>query len=255
MTPTFDERTDALVHAARSQPGVVGLVLLGSAAEAHRRDEWSDHDFFVVARPGAADEVRDVRAWLPDVDDVAALAREGEIGFSVLYRDGHVLEFAAATAAELDGAALVHHRVVFDDGSVAALVAASQDRAARAVALDPANETALFLVKVLLGVGRARRGEVLSGGQLVRQWATQHLVRAVRERLPSPTDPERIDPARRFEAAYPEIGARLGAALARPVEEAARDLHQLCREVLEPGWDDFPSAGADAVAHRLGWDG
>ncbi|MBO9553189.1 hypothetical protein [Cellulomonas sp.] len=254
MAPTFDERTDALARAARSQPGVVGLVLLGSAAEAHRRDEWSDHDFFVVAAPGAGGDVRDVRAWLPDVDDVVALAREGEIGFSVLYRDGHVLEFAVATAAELDGVAVVHHRVVFDDGSIAGLVAASDARASREAALDPANETALFLVKVLLGVGRARRGEVLSGGQLVRQWATQHLVRAIRERVPSPLDPERIDPARRFEAAYPEIGARVGAALARPVEDAARDLHRLAREVLEPGWDAFPSQAADTVARRLGWD-
>lgn len=254
MAPTFDERTDALTLAARTHPGVVGLVLLGSAAEAHRRDEWSDHDFFVVAAPGAEGAVRDVRSWLPDVDDVVALAREGEIGFSVLYRDGHVLEFAAATAAELDGAAVVHHRVVLDDGSVAGLVAASDARASGEVALDPANETALFLVKILLGVGRARRGEVLSGGQLVRQWATQHLVRAIRERVASPRDPERIDPARRFEAAYPEIGARVGAALARPVEEAARDLHLLARDVLEPGWDAFPAQAADAVARRLGWD-
>jgi hypothetical protein len=252
-SPTFDDRTAALERALRAQPGAVGLVLLGSAAEAHRRDEWSDHDFWVLAAPDAAEAVRDVRAWLPDVDEVAALAREGDVGFSVLYRDGHVLEFAAATAAELAGAAVVHHRVVFDDGSVAGLVAASDGRATDEVSPDPANEAALFLVKVLLGVGRARRGEVLSGGQLVRQWATQHLVRAVRERVPSPLDPERIDPARRFEAAYPEVGAAIGAALAKPVEDAARDLHALARRVLEPGWDAFPSAAADAVARRLGW--
>jgi hypothetical protein len=78
-------------------------------------------------------------------------------------------------------------------------------------------------------------------------------VRAVRERVPSDLDPERIDTARRFEAAYPEVGAAIGAALAQPVEDAARDLHALARRALEPGWEEFPSAAADAVARRLGW--
>lgn len=256
---TFDERTAALVDATRGVPGAVALVLLGSAArgEAARRDEWSDHDFWVLADAAHVDGLRDVRAWLPDGGSVAAVAREGDVGFAVLYDDGHVMEFAAATAAELHGAAVVHHDIVFDDGSVQALVDASRARdAAPGTAPDPANDVALVLVKLLIGVGRARRGEAVSAGQMVRQWAVQHLLRAVRARVPAApgvTGREAIDPARRFEAAYPELGARLADVLARPVEDAARGVYDLVRDVLEPGWDAFPTRAADAVATRLGW--
>lgn len=255
---SFDDHSAALLEAVRAHPSAVGLVLLGSAArsEAARRDEWSDHDFFVVAADGKGDEVRDVRAWLPDAHRIVSVAREGAIGFAVLYDDGHLMEFAAATGAELGGAVLVHHDVVLDgDGTLAAMVEAADRRAAAEPEADPANDMALALVKLMVGVGRARRGEVLSGGEMVRQWAVKHLVLAIRARIPTQvTTRESIDPSRRFEKAYPEIGARLTAALASPVEEAARGLHALARDVLEPGWDAFPSRAADVVAARLGWD-
>ncbi|NKY39209.1 hypothetical protein [Cellulomonas septica] len=254
---SFDDHTAALVAAVRAHPSAAGLVLLGSAArsEAARRDEWSDHDFFVIAADGKGEEVRDVRAWLPDVERVVTVAREGAIGFAVLYDDGHLMEFAAATGAELGGATVVHHDVVIDeDGTLAALVESSGRRAADEPQPDPANDAALALVKLMVGVGRARRGEVLSGGEMVRQWAVKHLVLAIRARIPTEVrDREAIDPARRFEAAYPQIAPRLAAALAAPVEDAARALHALARDVLEPGWEEFPSATADVVAARLGW--
>ena len=253
---SFDARTDALVDAVRRQPGAVGLVLLGSAArsESARRDEWSDHDFWVLSDAAHVSLLRDVRSWLPHPDRVVAVGREGAVGFAVLYDDGHLMEFAAATADELAGAAVVHHDVALDDGSIAALIAASDARETVRDAPDPANDTTLALVKLMVGTGRARRGEVLSGGQMVRQWAVQHLVRAIRERVPTTVaDPEHIDGARRFEAAYPQVGARLNAALDQPVEDAARALYVLARDVLEPGWDDFPTRAADVVAARLGW--
>ena len=38
------------------------------------------------------------------------------------------------------------------------------------------------------------------------------------------------------------------------MEDAARALFHLTREILEPGWDEFPTRAADAVAMRLGWE-
>jgi len=110
-------------------------------------------------------------------------------------------------------------------------------------------------VKLLIGAGRARRGEVLNGGQLVRGWAVQLLVRAIRGRFAesSTTLRDTIDPMRRFEADFPEWAARIAALLEAPVEDAARGLFSLAREVLEPGWPEFPTRAADAVAGRLGW--
>ena len=57
-----------------------------------------------------------------------------------------------------------------------------------------------------------------------------------------------IDPVRRFEHDFPEWGASIARALEAPVEDAARELFRFAREVLEPGWSEFPSRAADAVA-------
>jgi hypothetical protein len=250
----FDERTKALTDAVRREPGVAGLILLGSTAAPERRDAWSDHDFFVIARPGMAEAVREVERWLPDAERVLLLAREWGTGFSVLYEDCHLFEFAAATAAELGGVRVGEHEIVFDDGSLAAMVRDSDRAAAAAKAPDPANEVALMLVKLLVGVGRARRGEIVNGGRFARIWAVDHTISALRARHPVPgsaADP--FDQSRRLERDYPEWSRELAEVLERPVEEAARGLLRLARAVLEPGWAQFPTRAADAVSRHLGW--
>jgi hypothetical protein len=255
VTGEFERRSEALADVARER--FAGLVLLGSAspAAAARRDEWSDHDFFMLAAPGSEAAVRDVRSWLPDPERLVLVAREGDIGFAAVYDDGHVFEFAAATAEELGGAiATGDVDIPVDDGTAAPLMAAAQARVAEAPAPDPVNETSLVLVKLLIGVGRARRGEHLVAGQFVHAWAVNHFARAVRGRLPvDGSVRDAIDPVRRFERDYPSLGADLRTVLAAPVEEAARGLYDLLRSTLEPGWEGFPTRAADVVAARLGW--
>lgn len=255
----FDAFSARLADGVRTHPDLVGLALLGSAADsaAHRRDEWSDHDFFAITRAGTGARVRPDLSWLPDQERLVLTAREGEIGFAAIYADGHVLEFAFSDIAELDGAVAGDALVVVDEeGATAALIEASRVRAQAADAFDPANDARLVLVKLLIGVGRARRGETLVAGSFVRQWAVQHLVRAIRGRFAERSTASRdaIDPVRRFESDFPEEAARIADAIAAPVEDAARSLFFTMREQLEPGWDQFPSRAADAVARRLGWD-
>jgi len=252
----FERRSAALAEVARAR-GFAGLVLLGSAAPAAaaRRDEWSDHDFFMLARPGDEAAVRDVRSWLPDPDRLVLVAREGEIGFAAVYDDGHVFEFAAATAEELAGALATEDvGIPVDDGTAAALIAGAQERVGETPEPDPVNDVNLVLVKLIIGVGRDRRGEHLVAGQFVHAWAVNHFTRAVRARIPvAGSVRDAIDPVRRFERDYPELGASLRVALGAPVEDAARGLFTLLRSTLEPGWDAFPTRAADVVATRLGW--
>ncbi|UWF77207.1 MULTISPECIES: hypothetical protein [Microbacterium] len=254
----YEELSRGLADGVRARDGLSGLVLLGSASDEarFRRDEWSDHDFFALAESGRGPEIRPDLSWLPDQDRIVLTAREGEIGFVAVYDDGHVFEFALSDAEELAGAVAGDATVVVDDaeGTTAALVARARERAAAADRFDPENDARLVLVKLLLGVGRVRRGERLNGGQFIRQHAVQHLVRVVRGRLSERSTALRdtIDPVRRFERDLPEWGSRIAVALARPEEEAAWMLFGLLRE-LEPGWPEFPSRAAQAVAARLGW--
>src|SRR5690606_32078802 len=131
-------------------------------------------------------------------------------GFVAVYEDGHVFEFAFSDAAELEGAVVGEATVLVDDeaATVAQLVSRGQQRAASADAFDPENDARLVLVKLLIGVGRVRRGETLNGGAFIRQWAVQHLVRAVRGRFAAHSTALRdpIDPMRRFERDFPHWG-------------------------------------------------
>lgn len=255
----FDDLSEGLADGVRAHPSMVGLVLLGSASDeaAARRDEWSDHDFFALIGPGRGTQVRPDLSWLPEQERLVLTAREGEIGFVAVYDDGHVFEFAYSEAGELAGAVAGEATVVVDDdtGSVRGLIEDARARAAASDGFDPANDTRLVLVKLLIGVGRTRRGEVLNGGYFVRTWAVQHLIRAIRGRFAdrSTTLRDTIDPVRRFERDFPEWGARIAGILETPVEDAAHGLYSFAREVLEPGWPEFPSRAADAVAVRLGW--
>ncbi|WP_243229774.1 hypothetical protein [Microbacterium sp. CIAB417] len=254
----YDALSRGLAEGVAATPGMLGLVLLGSASDdaRFRRDEWSDHDFFAVVEPGRGTMLRSDLSWLPERDRIVLTAREGEIGFVALYDDGHVFEFAFAEAAELAGAQAREATVLVDDaaGTTATLIAEARERAAGSDRLDPANDVRLVLVKLLIGTGRVRRGEVLNGGAFIRQWAVVHLVRAVRGRCAGATSASRdtIDPVRRFEQDYPDWASRIAEAVAQEPERAARALFALLRE-LEPGWAEFPAAAADAVARRLGW--
>jgi hypothetical protein len=255
----FEALSAGLAHGVRQRDGLSGLVLLGSASEAGsvRRDEWSDHDFFAIVEAGRGNELRPDLDWLPDPERLVLTAREGDIGFVAVYDDGHVFEFAFSEAAELAGSLAGDATVLVDDDAetTATLIAQARDRADAGDRFDPENDTKLVLVKLLIGTGRARRGEVLGGGQFVRSWAVQCLVRAIRGRFAdrSTTLRDTIDPLRRFERDFPEWAQRIAAALEGPVEDAAQSLFLIAREILEPGWDEFPSRAADAVAMRLGW--
>lgn len=255
----FERLSAALTAAVREHPALAGLALLGSASHdaASRRDEWSDHDFFAIAASGAAADARRSLDWLPDQERLVLTAREGEIGFVAVYDDGHVFEFAVAEPSELAGALAEEATVVVDDagGSTARLIAESQARAAALPASDALTDTRLVLVKLLIGTGRLRRGETINGGQFIRQWAVKHLVLALRARaqIVDGAEPAGVEPTRRLEGAFPEIAADIEAAIAQPAERAAKSLFELTRRVLEPGWDEFPSAAADVIARRLGW--
>ena len=145
----FERLTASLAEAVREHPAMRGLVFLGSASQeaAARRDEWSDHDFFAIANPGAASDARRDLDWLPRREHLVLTAREGGIGFVAVYADGHVLEFAVAETAELQEALAEEATVVVDDdeSSTRRLIAEAKARTA-GLRPDAVNDTRLALV-------------------------------------------------------------------------------------------------------------
>lgn len=252
----FEDFLSDLRARAQADPDVVGLVGLGSTAERDRVDEWSDHDFALVTRPDSQERFRAGTDWLPDAESIALRLREHHGGGKVIYDDGSVLEFGVADLADLAGWSANAYEVLYDDGGVAEAMVAVAAKPLPAGEFDDARDAGLVLTQILIGVGRARRGELLSAGQSIRSEALGYLLGILGRRVPA-TGPQRLDsldPRRRFETAHPIIAARIDDLLTRRPEQCARALLDLTEELLAPGWPDFPHRGIAAVRRRLGWE-
>jgi len=235
-----------LLDRCRGLEGVTTVAVFGSTASdgASRRDEWSDVDFAVFAAPDHEARVSAEWEFLPRPEGIVLAAREHDSGGVVLYADGTLAEFGAGRPWD-----------VSDPTCEVLLGGQDLVRVPPPSPMSPENAVRLFLAKLLIGVGRVRRGEVLAGGEHIRSHALAALAVALRARHPHrvSADENPFDPLRRFETVHPELGARLVDAITQPAEASARTLFDLARAELEPGWADFPSPAADRVATRLGW--
>lgn len=249
----FINYLDRLATVARSSPDVVGLVGFGSTAAHGRADQWSDHDFAWLTQPGRADHYREDLSWLPDADAIALSVVEHHGGVKVIFTNGHRLEFGIADVDSFATWAGAPADVIVGDeavrGATHAVVANRPEGD-----VDASREVRLMLTQIHSGVGRSRRGELLSASGLVRYEAVNHFARAVAARLAAEHDQlDPLDPRRRFDSAYPELGARLERIVASAVETAARELIDLAEEQFAPGWADFPSEGVAAVRRHFEW--
>lgn len=195
---------------------------------------------------------------------VASVAARGDVLGLVLLGSGAQRErldqwsdhdFYLVGRDEVAGFATNHHRVVLDRGGVSDAIhrAVEQTPGPREVDVDRA--LGLFLTLLLIGAGRARRGELVAAGAHVRTYAVAELIDAWTTVLPPSGDAfvDHLDRKRRFEDAYPGVGARLDAALAQSPEDAARILLDLAEEHLAGHVATWPAAGVKALRTRFGW--
>ena len=243
--------TAELTALAGADPRVTGLVAVGSMADRdYAPDEWSDHDFLLIVQPGAQEAFRQDLAWLPHRERIVLSFRETEHGLKVVYDDGHMLEFAVFDLDEIALGGVNRYRVLLDRGGVEEQCAHVRDhpRPER----DDEHVFGMAVTAALVAAGRGRRGETLSAAFLVT-WSVTYMTRLLARTLPSEraTLLDGFDSLRRFERAYPELGAELGAAVRlRPAEGGTRLLEIFERE-LRPRRPDLPWASVDAIRARL----
>ena len=226
----FLEFENQLTKLINSDDLALGLIFLGSAAEHSRIDQWSDHDFFVVTLEGNAEQLRQDLSWLPNSENIVLSPRETAHGLKVLYSDGHVLEFAVFNDSELEIASANDFLVTVDKpGTIKERMVLIKERSAtkaKESKFDPESTFEILLVQLLLGVGRARRGESLIAGEHIRSWAVSSLVQLFRfwsEPLQGTSQlTDNLNSLRRFEKQYPELGKALEKAQASSTEECAK---------------------------------
>jgi hypothetical protein len=255
MDTSADPFIASLIAGLDADPAVVGLVLVGSSAETSRRDQWSDHDFLVITEDGTPERYRTDLTWLPEPEAIGYWFRETPHGLKVLYRSGLLAEFAVFDRTEFAGCVLNHYSVPIDRGGITQMAADIASRSLQPRTVDRMNEFRNFLSLLYIATGRSRRGERLSANVYVRTYATDHLLRLVRDLLPDERrgQLDALDVWRRFETADPALGAQIGEALDRPVEEAARALLDIADRELSARWPDYPADESELIRRLLGW--
>ncbi|MES1212439.1 MAG: hypothetical protein ABUT11_02715 [Leifsonia sp.] len=257
-TPTRPERFDRflemLIAEAARHDDVVGVAAFGSTADRHRADEWSDHDIAWVVQPGAEVRYRDDLSWLPTTEPMAISVIEHHGGGKAIDERGHVVEFGVTTVDGLSQWFVNRYEVLLDRGGIREALEIAASRGGADGRTDDAREIRLALADLLIGVGRYRRGEVLSAGQSIRSDAVGHLLAVLGHRLPDThSHLDSLDARRRFELVNPAIGASIERSLRHDPETCARELLDLAERLL-PTWKEFPRSGAAAIRRRLGWE-
>lgn len=254
---SFLDFSSQLTRLLEARDEVIGLVFVGSSAATHRVDEWSDHDFFVVTKPGVAESFRKDLSWLPDSGQIVLSPRETAHGLKVLYANGHVLEFAVFEDSELELASANDYAVALDRADITSRMAAIAARSGPTT-FDFDAEFELLLIQYLIAVGRARRGELLTAGDTIRGACVNHFVGLIRysiKPLPgSQSATDNLNRLRRFELQYPEIGERLAEILSMPAEVSAKAQLGYLLQVLAECLSSDQLEQAKSLSKLLDWD-
>jgi hypothetical protein len=226
------------------------------AASVHQPDQWSDHDFLILAADKAADFFRSESKWLPDHEAIVLHFSETEHGVKVLYADGHLLEFAVITAADFHLARMNSHRVLIDRDGFGERVARSVADTAAWAADDRKSDAWLlgqFLTHLLVGVGRYARGEHISGRRIVKDFVLGDLLQLLARHRPPEAEGhlDSLDAYRRFEQAYPALGEKVNAALEAPMPQAALALLDLMENELAGLLDQQQKRAAQVVRQKM----
>ena len=243
---TYIRFADALVDTLAARPDVVGLVAVGSFATGP--DEYSDHDFFVIARDQPAAEAlrRDV-TWLPDSERLVLVVRETAHGVKAVYDDGHVMEFAVFLPDEIRLAAVNRARVLVDRADVQARVDAAREQSAARAGMPDESDAYLvgqLLTALLVGVQRHRRGERMSGIDFVHRYALRHFLVLLARHVPAdqPAARDDLNPFRRVEQAWPAVGMALTALFSTGnLEKTALGLLDLASDLFRHHLNDASS--------------
>jgi hypothetical protein len=250
----YERFTAELLRTLEAEANVLGVVALGSTGDPTHRDSWSDHDFWVVTRPGHQDVLLNDVSWLPDAQNILVQVRHGRRHCGVLYRSGHLAEFAVFDPAEATEGTVTVYRMLLDRGDVAASVARARERVPgawseqrRAFVFDN------FLILLHTAVARWHRGERLSARRYLAGFAVDALLGLVLEYSPAAVAPARdpADPRRRIERQQPRVAAAVDSLVCRPVPEAVGALLDLAEETLAPRWPEYPKQRVAAVRALL----
>lgn len=236
----FENYTERLRVSLESVPQVIGLVTLGSTADPTFRDEWSDHDFWVITEPGAQDSLVEELSWLPDYQNILLEVSHKPHGRTILFHNRHKVEFAAFDASEVNSGRIERYRVLIDRDHVAELIGNIHLETLRQAKLRP-EALENLCVLVWSAYELHARGEMLHARQYLDGFAINQLLNILQSESADDRK-DALDPRRRLEMRAPELAAELLELYGKPIPDAALHLLGIVERELKPkatalAWD------------------
>lgn len=204
-------RLDQIAAAVAGTGEALAFLGLGSiGTELERFDEWSDLDFFVIARPGKKWRFIDNLDWLNGSGVPAYHFKNSPDGHKYLYEDGVYCEFAVFEPAEIEKIPFSAGRIIWksDDFDPSICVPSKKNTPWRPDNLDWAMGEVLTCLYV--GLCRYARGERLIAAKFVQTFALDILIAAAHffeKEIPCFNDDFQNE--RRFEKRFPVMAESL----------------------------------------------
>jgi hypothetical protein len=247
----FEEYSRAFIQALAAFDNVVGVVALGSTADAGIRDSWSDHDFAVVLRHGAPGQFLCDVSWMPNAEKIIASARHGGIYNVAVYDDGHKVEYLVCNEVAAGSITVTKFLVLLDRSDVRRRIeeaharTSARQKAMSEDACDPIN----LAIVVLTAGQRAQRGELLNATSLVAAAADMALKMLATTQRWELTDP--LDPRRRLERLQPDLAKKVSDILTAAPDDAVHRLLSLIDRTIRPKTPTRNWSGFDSVLRTL----
>jgi len=185
---------------------------LGSVGvELERIDEYSDLDFFVIAKPGKKQYFLQSLLWLSDIHSLDFYFLNTVDGYKVLFEDDIYGEFAIFEEYELEQAHYAEGRIVWCEPDFDTSLRFPKNSGANTWQPQSIEwGVGEILSNLYVGLGRYLRGEKLSGYIFVERHAFSMLIELIEmthKQQPGYKDIYNRD--RRFEFRHPEFTAQL----------------------------------------------
>ncbi len=205
-------RLDEIGETIRDAGKGLALIGLGSAGSGlDRLDDYSDLDFFVLAKDGHKDYFLNDLSWLESIQPVVFSFKNTVDGYKLLFADDIFCEMAVFEADQLQNIPYAQARLVWQDESSSLEIPESNQLPARPD--KPPGVDFLLgeaLANLYVGLGRFRRGEKLTAVRFIQQYAVGHVMALAPHIEPEEgNSADAFDKDRRFEQRFPRTAAAL----------------------------------------------
>ncbi|WP_018247452.1 hypothetical protein [Orenia marismortui] len=204
-------RLNQIGKSLESTGEALALLGLGSVGkELDRLDEYSDLDFFVIAKEGSKMRFIDDLDWLTSISPVAYHFQNTDDGYKLLYKDGIYCEFAVFEEKELAEIDFAEGRIVWKEEGFDESICSPQDKDIRWKPQSKDWAIGEALTCLYVGLTRFARGEKLSATRFIQSYALDNML-SLSNFITDEVDyyKDKYQNERRYEKRYPEIAKEL----------------------------------------------